>query len=69
MSKRIRREKSYHELDRELDRDLEATFPASDPLKITRISPVRPTPPHSKHRTDAVPDDGQKESPPGLPRS
>jgi hypothetical protein len=36
MSKRIGREKSNHELDRELDRDLEAMFPASDPLKITR---------------------------------
>ena len=28
-----------HELDKELDRQLEQTFPASDPLKITRGPP------------------------------
>lgn len=28
-----------HKLDKELDRQLEQTFPASDPLKITRGPP------------------------------
>jgi hypothetical protein len=36
-------------LDEELDRQLEQTFPASDPPKITRGVPKRPTP---KPRTD-----------------
>jgi hypothetical protein len=32
------------ELDEELDRQLEQTFPASDPPKITRSTPSDPTP-------------------------
>jgi hypothetical protein len=35
------------ELDEELDRQLEQTFPASDPPKITRSVPPMPTEPKS----------------------
>jgi hypothetical protein len=35
------------ELDEELDRQLEQTFPASDPPKITRSVPAMPTKPKS----------------------
>jgi hypothetical protein len=31
-------ERDKRELDRQLDEELEGTFPASDPLKITRFS-------------------------------
>jgi hypothetical protein len=31
-------EREKRELDRQLDEELEGTFPASDPLKITRFS-------------------------------
>jgi hypothetical protein len=37
-----KRERLKRELDIELDRELEATFPASDPLKITLSSPRVP---------------------------
>ena len=33
------KERKKRELDEELDRQLEQTFPASDPLKITRSNP------------------------------
>ena len=33
-------ERSKQELEKELDRQLEDTFPASDPLKITRSRPA-----------------------------
>ena len=36
MSKRAQQEFEKQRLDLELDRELEATFPASDALKITR---------------------------------
>jgi hypothetical protein len=36
-------ERSKQELEKELDRQLEDTFPASDPLKITRSRPAIPT--------------------------
>jgi hypothetical protein len=35
-----REERERRELDEELDRQLEQTFPASDPLKVTRSSPA-----------------------------
>lgn len=39
MSKQTMEEQKKHELDLELDRELEDTFPASDALKITRRRP------------------------------
>jgi hypothetical protein len=41
VSKETREEHTRRELDLELDRELEDTFPASDALKITRRSPER----------------------------
>jgi hypothetical protein len=35
-----RKEREKRELDDELDRQLEQTFPASDPPKVTRSSPA-----------------------------
>jgi len=35
-----REEREKRELDEELDRQLEQTFPASDPPKVTRSSPA-----------------------------
>ena len=35
-----RKERKKRELDDELDRQLEQTFPASDPPKVTRSSPA-----------------------------
>jgi hypothetical protein len=35
-----REEREKRELDEELDRQLEQTFPASDPLKVTRSTPA-----------------------------
>jgi hypothetical protein len=36
------KERQKRKLDGELDRELEQTFPASDPLKITRSVPRKP---------------------------
>ena len=38
--KETREEREKRELDAELDRQLEGTFPASDPPKVTRSSPA-----------------------------
>jgi hypothetical protein len=38
------------DLDRELDFELEETFPASDPLDVTRPAPHRKKPPREKPR-------------------
>ena len=38
--KETREEREKRELEAELDRQLEATFPASDPPKITRSNPA-----------------------------
>jgi hypothetical protein len=35
-----REERAKRELDEELDRQLEQTFPASDPPKVTRSAPA-----------------------------
>jgi len=37
-------QRQKRELDEELDRQLEQTFPASDPPKITRFPPKQPAP-------------------------
>jgi hypothetical protein len=39
MTRNVKDELEWQRLDLELDRDLEATFPASDALKITRRQP------------------------------
>lgn len=41
MSKETKEEQKKRQLDLELDRELEDSFPASDALKITRRSPER----------------------------
>lgn len=41
MVKKPKNDETKRELDLELDRELEGTFPASDPLKITRKSGPR----------------------------
>jgi hypothetical protein len=43
-----RQESVKRKLEIELDRELEGTFPASDPLKITRTKPDRRVTPRSK---------------------
>ncbi len=46
--KETREEREKRELDRMLDRQLEQTFPASDPPKVTRSVPntqITPKPP------------------------
>jgi len=40
-AKKRTREASERALEDELDRELEDTFPASDPLKVTRSKPAR----------------------------
>jgi hypothetical protein len=42
--KNTREEREKQELDEELDRQLEQTFPASDPPKVTRTPPTQITP-------------------------
>jgi hypothetical protein len=36
VTEKTKKKRAKHKLDLDLDRDLEDTFPASDPLKITR---------------------------------
>jgi hypothetical protein len=40
-SKSTKQESDKRKLEIELDRELEGTFPASDPPKITRVKPER----------------------------
>jgi hypothetical protein len=47
-------EREKRELDRQLDEELEATFPASDPPKITRFSAKSPSV-ADRTRTNAAP--------------
>jgi hypothetical protein len=42
MSKKTMEDLERESLDRQRDRELEATFPASDALKITHRQPSRP---------------------------
>lgn len=44
MNDKHKDEQLKRELDLQLDRELEATFPASDALKITRNAPAVPKP-------------------------
>ena len=44
--KETRQQRNKRKLDEELDRQLEQTFPASDPPKVTRsVPPAKKTPP------------------------
>jgi hypothetical protein len=52
-NKETREQRQKRKLDEELDRQLEQTFPASDPPKITRSVPVE--------RTTAQPDTDDEE--------
>ena len=47
-------EREKRELDLQLDEELEGTFPASDPLKITRFSPKPRSPAAPSQKTDTV---------------
>jgi hypothetical protein len=59
VTKETREQRAKREVELRLDRELEDTFPASDPLKITR------NPPKSRSRraasADGPPKDDQKE--------
>ncbi|MGD9921311.1 MAG: hypothetical protein AB7V13_07665 [Pseudorhodoplanes sp.] len=46
--KKTPEKRDKRELDQELDRQLEQTFPASDPPKITRSVPASQTTPKSQ---------------------
>ena len=53
MPKETREQREKRELDEELDRQLEQTFPASDPPKVTRSLPagqITPRPKSDKER-------------------
>jgi hypothetical protein len=41
MKKAAKKKRPGRTVDVQLDRELESTFPASDPLKITRARPVK----------------------------
>lgn len=56
-SKETREERKRRKLDDELDRQLEQTFPASDPLKVTRSNPASQVTP----KPDS--DDGEEQPP------
>ena len=43
MAKETIKQRDKRRLDLQLDRELEGTFPASDPLKITRFSSTSPS--------------------------
>ena len=48
-----REEREKWELDKELDRQLEQTFPASDPPNVTRSTPstqITPNPDSARHQ-------------------
>lgn len=48
MPKETREQREKRELDEELDRQLEQTFPASDPPKVTRSLPAGQITPKSE---------------------
>lgn len=62
MSKAPKSETEWETLDRELDFELEGTFPASDPPKITRSSPRSQITPDT-HRQDEPDGRGTPEKP------
>jgi hypothetical protein len=48
MTEKSKKDASRRKLEAELDRELEGTFPASDPLKVTRSKPERRITPRPK---------------------
>jgi hypothetical protein len=64
MSKAPKAETELEALDRELDFELEGTFPASDPPKITRSSPSSQITPDT-HREEEPDGSGSPEAPKG----
>ncbi len=64
MSKAPKVETEREALDKELDFELEGTFPASDPPKITRSSPSSQITP-DRHREDEPDSEDAREAPKG----
>jgi hypothetical protein len=64
MTKTPKAETEWEVLDKELDLELEGTFPASDPPKITRSSPSSQITPDT-HREDEPDGKGTPETPKG----
>ncbi len=56
--KRTREQREREAVDEELDRELEQTFPASDPLKVTRSSPDSQITPKPHLEEDELEGDG-----------
>ena len=54
MAKETLKQRDKRKLDLQLDEELEGTFPASDPLKITRFPGNIPTSVKPSTRTDAA---------------
>ena len=48
------KQQDKRELDLQLDEELEGTFPASDPLKITRYSSETPAPARPSRSTNTA---------------
>jgi hypothetical protein len=48
------KQRDKRKLDLQLDEELEGTFPASDPLKITRYSSETPAPATPSRSTDTA---------------
>jgi hypothetical protein len=59
MSRQTEEERARRKIEQELDRQLEETFPASDPLKITRHPPGSTSP--RKRPGDDGPEADRKE--------
>ena len=54
MPKETLKQREKRELDLQLDEELEGTFPASDPLKITRYSSETPGPARPSRSTNTA---------------
>lgn len=54
MPKETLQQRDKRKLDLQLEKELEGTFPASDPLKITRYSSETPAPTRPSRSTDTV---------------
>jgi hypothetical protein len=55
MPKETLKQRDKRELDLQLDEELDGTFPASDPLKITRYSSEVSAPARPSQNTDTAP--------------
>ena len=54
MPKETLKQQNRRKLDLQLDKELEGTFPASDPLKITRYASETPAPATRSRSTDTA---------------